>query len=264
MQSLETKSSRRRPKSFETETRPETFETETETTKNGSRDTSRDRDQVSRLHHCSRHLQSFKSVLQKLFVSLALKKCAPNEPPALQAHLDLAGKVLDDPPTFLPWDRSWCYCDCCLQVRDNLEVVAMHPVLKVSPHIKSEGFKSGECGDHCGSQLRLISRSGKRCCNHANDSFEVWGVAPSCWNHWKALTTPLCRPSAVQNLPSTWTYRSVLIVTDCSLSSSNQNGPVMICLEMATQAVHFTECNGLCRQCSEGALPQKMLFLEFM
>jgi len=38
MQSVETKSSR--PKSFETET-PE----------NGSRDTSQDRDQVSRLHH---------------------------------------------------------------------------------------------------------------------------------------------------------------------------------------------------------------------
>ena len=33
---------------FETETRPETFETET--SKNGSRDSSRDRDQVSRLH----------------------------------------------------------------------------------------------------------------------------------------------------------------------------------------------------------------------
>ena len=30
---------------------------------------------------CSRHLQGFKSVLQKLFVSLALKKCAPNELP---------------------------------------------------------------------------------------------------------------------------------------------------------------------------------------
>ena len=30
---------------------------------------------------CSRHLQSFKSVLQKLFVSLALKKRAPNELP---------------------------------------------------------------------------------------------------------------------------------------------------------------------------------------
>jgi len=51
MQSLETKSSRPRTKCFETEseTRPETFETET--SKNGSRDESRDRDQVSRLHH---------------------------------------------------------------------------------------------------------------------------------------------------------------------------------------------------------------------
>ena len=57
MQSLETKSSRPRPKSFETETemRPETFETETETPKNGSRDMSRHRDQVSRLHHWLGH-----------------------------------------------------------------------------------------------------------------------------------------------------------------------------------------------------------------
>ena len=103
------------------------------------------------------------------------------------------------------------------------------------------GFKSGECGDHCGSHLRLISRSAKRCCNHANDSFEVWGVAPSCWNHWRALMTPLRRPSAVQNLPSTWTYRSVLIVKDRSLSSSNQNGPMIPCLEMDTQ-----ECTSQC------------------
>ena len=55
---------------------------------------------------------------------------------------------------------------------------------------------------------------------------------------------PLRRPSAVQNLPSNWTYRSVLIVTDRSLSSSDQNGLMMPCLEMATQAVHLTECNG--------------------
>ena len=41
------------------------------------------------------------------------------------------------------------------------------------------------------------------------------------------------------------------------------NCPMMPCLEMATQAVHFAECNGLCRQCSGGLLPQKMLFLEF-
>jgi len=32
---------------------------------------------------CSRHIQSFKSVLQKLFVSLALKKYAPNELPGV-------------------------------------------------------------------------------------------------------------------------------------------------------------------------------------
>ena len=46
--------------------------------------------------------------------------------PAQQAHLDPAGKVLDDPPAFLPWDRSYCCCDCCLQVRDSLGFVAIH------------------------------------------------------------------------------------------------------------------------------------------
>ena len=66
-------------------------------------------------------------------------------------------------------------------------------------------------------------------------------MAPSCWNRWRTLTTSLRRPSAVQNLTSTWTYRSVLIVRDRSLSSSNQNGPMMPCLEMAAQAVLFTE-----------------------
>jgi len=54
---------------------------------------------------------------------------------ALQAYLDLAGKVLNDPP-FLLWDRSYCFDDCCLQVRDSLGVVGMHPVLKVSTHVK--------------------------------------------------------------------------------------------------------------------------------
>jgi len=67
--------------------------------------------------------------------------------PALQANLDPAGKVLDDPPAFLSLHRSYC----CLQVRDSLGqgyeiehqgvrlgtpglgVVAIHPILKVSP-----------------------------------------------------------------------------------------------------------------------------------
>jgi len=63
MQSLETKSSRPRPKSFETETRPETFETETP--RNGSRDL----DQVSRLHHCFIYLKlGLSSSIQPLYL----------------------------------------------------------------------------------------------------------------------------------------------------------------------------------------------------
>ena len=85
---------------------------------------------------CSRHLQSFKSVLQKLFVLLALKNVLQMSSPVLQAHLDPVGSVLDDPHAFLPWDRSYCCCDCCLQVRDSLGIVAIHPVLKVSTQIK--------------------------------------------------------------------------------------------------------------------------------
>ena len=38
--------------------------------------------------------------------------------------------------------------------------------------------------------------------------------------------------------------------------------PMMPCLERATQAVHFTECNGLCRQCSGNVIPQKTLSFE--
>ena len=101
-------------------------------------------------------------------------------PPPLQAHLDPAGEVLDDPPAFLLRDRSYGCCDVCLQSRNGLWVVFIHPVLQVPPQIKIWGFKSGERGDHSGSHLRLISRVGKRCRSHASDSFEVWGVAPSC------------------------------------------------------------------------------------
>ena len=61
--------------------------------------------------------------------------------PALQAQLDPAGKVLNDPPAFLPRDHSYCCCDCYLQVRDSLGVVATHPVLKVSPQIEIWGVQ---------------------------------------------------------------------------------------------------------------------------
>jgi len=57
MQSLETKSWRPRPKSFETETRPETFETETP--KNGSLETrleteTKSRDSITGYYHMLR------------------------------------------------------------------------------------------------------------------------------------------------------------------------------------------------------------------
>jgi len=41
---------------------------------------------------CSRHLQSFKSVLEKLFVSLALKKCALNELPGAAGTFGSGGQ----------------------------------------------------------------------------------------------------------------------------------------------------------------------------
>ena len=45
---------------------------------------------------CSKHLQSFKFVRQKLLVSLALKNVLQMSSPTLQAHLDPVGKVFDD------------------------------------------------------------------------------------------------------------------------------------------------------------------------
>ena len=41
---------------------------------------------------CSRHLQSFKSVLQKPFVSLVLNKCAPNELPSAAGTFGSGGQ----------------------------------------------------------------------------------------------------------------------------------------------------------------------------
>ena len=66
----------------------------------------------------------------------------------LQAHLDPKRKILDDPPAFHSWDRSYY----CFQVRDALGVVDIDPVLKVSQQIVIwKGFKSCEYSDHCGS-----------------------------------------------------------------------------------------------------------------
>ena len=59
--------------------------------------------------------------------------------------------------------------------------VVLYPVLGIPTDTNIRGFKSGKCGDYCGSHLRLISRLGKRCRSDANDSFEVYiGVVSSC------------------------------------------------------------------------------------
>ena len=92
----------------------------------------------------------------------------------------------------------------------------------------------GEYSDYC-SHLRLISQSEKCSLDHVNNSFEVYGVELSCWNHWWTLTTSFLRPSTVQNLRN----RSVLIVTQCSLSLSNQKALMMACLKKEIQAVQF-------------------------
>ena len=84
-------------------------------------------------------------------------------------------------------------------------VVGIHPSFKISSEIKIWGFTFCEYGDQCGLNSRLISRSKKGWFIHYNDSFELCCVAPSCWNQWQTLTTNFCRPSAVQNLRSSWT-----------------------------------------------------------
>ena len=54
---------------------------------------------------CSRHLQSFKSVLQKLFVSLALKKCAPNELPGAAGTFGSGGQ--SSRSRMVQWCHVW-------------------------------------------------------------------------------------------------------------------------------------------------------------
>ena len=74
-------------------------------------------------------------------LSLTLHNVLQVSAPALQAHLDPAGEVVDNPPAFLRRDGSDGCCDGCLQVCDGLRVVAIHPVLEVPPQIKIWGLR---------------------------------------------------------------------------------------------------------------------------
>ena len=54
----------------------------------------------------------------------------------------------------------------------------------------SGGFKSGECGDHSGMRHLLISQPAKRRSSHSIVMLDVWGVAPSCWDHCSSWCMP--------------------------------------------------------------------------
>ena len=183
--------------------------------------------------------------------------------PALQAHLDPAGKVLDDPPAFLPWDRSYCCCDCCLQVRDSLGVVAIHSVLKVSPTDKNM---------RCSNPVNAATTAGHTCGwsvgqGNAAVAMPIIRLRSGGWHHPAGTTVGPWRPLSVDQVLSR-TCQAPGHIARCWLSQTARCRPrtrmvQWCCLEMATQAVHFTECNGICRQCLGGVLPQKMLLLEF-
>ena len=94
-----------------------------------------------------------------------------------------------------PWNRPDFSCNRYLEIRSCLWIVCVHIVLQIAPKVKkSGGYRSGECGAHSGSQLRLMRRSGKSCLSQFRELFDVWGVAPSCWNYCSALTTCLRWP----------------------------------------------------------------------
>lgn len=144
---------------------------------------------------------------------------------------------------------SYGCCDYRPQVRDNLRLFPYTLFLRY-PHRYKGGVEVRWMRRHSESHVRLISRSEKPCRSHANDSIEVLG-GTILLEPLEDLTTLAVHHKSFQNLLSTCTYRSVLIVT-------GQNGPMIPCLDMATQALQsFTECNVLFRQCSGVSYPRR-------
>ena len=81
---------------------------------------------------CSQHVQSLNSIQQKLFVLQPLKDMFQMRPSG-----EGPGKVPNDPPALLSRDGS----DGCLEVRDGLEVVIIHPDLDVTSQIEVWGVQ---------------------------------------------------------------------------------------------------------------------------
>ena len=125
---------------------------------------------------------------------------------ALKADLYTSCKSVNDSHTFLLGDLPDLSCDCCLQFTCCLRIVPIHIVLEIPQQITQIwGFKSDEYAAHSTSHLLLISLSSNCSLSHAIETFDVWGVAPSCWNHCLSRSIPLRRPNVAQNFLSTAT-----------------------------------------------------------
>ena len=83
------------------------------------------------------------------------------------------------------------------------------------------------------------------------------------WNHYSSRFIPSHSSSDAQNFVSISTKPSAFFVCDLSFSSSNQYGPTMPFVEIATHAVHFVECNGLLITSAGVDVDQQTLLLLF-
>ena len=121
--------------------------------------------------------------------------------PVLHGHLDPSNKVLDDPPTFFSWDRVYCCCDCCLQIRDSRGgggggLLWYTLFLRYPRKLKFWGVQV-RCMRWPLRVTPVVDQFVRETLLQPRQWFD-WGVgmAPSCWNHWRSLRTLLRRPSA--------------------------------------------------------------------
>lgn len=78
---------------------------------------------------------------------------------ALQTHLKPMSKVVNHPDTLFFSDGMNLLGDGHFKFGNGLRIIFIHVVLQEPRDKKSEGFRSGEYGNHLGSQRLLIRES---------------------------------------------------------------------------------------------------------
>jgi len=143
IQSLKTIGLRPRPVAFETGMRPEIFETEAHKIK--SRNSSRDRDQVSRLHHCQWRSQAKNLGEDKMFdfrriTLFCLEKCLSKHKMTIFSENFFGGMA-----PLPPWLRLWSLLDRVLKgyavqgfrdARDEYLIVCPLPISSIEKYKK--------------------------------------------------------------------------------------------------------------------------------